>query len=103
MQRKLSNSQNEGLITLISKPDKDNPNACNYKPITVLNCDYKILSKVNVSVIERMYPLLTKLIKDDQNGLIKSRNIANDIKLMFDVIDYANSKNIFESVLSVFM
>ena len=49
----------------------------------------------------RLYPLLTKLIRDDQNGFIKSKNVADKIRLMFNVIDYANNKNLSGAVLSV--
>ena len=64
----------------------------------MLNCDYKILSKV---INNRLYPSLTKLIKDDQNGFIKGRNIIDNIRLMFDANDYADSKIISGAVLLV--
>ena len=48
-----------------------------------------------------MNPLLNKFIKDDQNGFIKARNTAYGIKLMFDVIVNANSKDISGAMLSV--
>ena len=67
-----------------------------YRPTTLLNCHYKILFKV---INNRLYPLLTKLIKDDQNGFIKGRNVANNIQSMCNVIDYA--KNLSGAVLSV--
>ena len=44
---------------------------------------------------------MTKLIKNDQNGFIKGRNIADDIRLMFNVIDYANNEDFSGAVLSV--
>ena len=43
---KLTDSQYQGVITLIPKPDKDHLLACNCRPITLLNCDYKIISKI---------------------------------------------------------
>ena len=48
----------------------------------------------------RLYPLLIKLIIDDQKGFIKGKNISENIKLMFDIIDYGNIKDISEAVLS---
>ena len=56
VQKRLSNSQYEGLITIILKPDKDNLDACNHRLITLQNCGYKILSKV---IDNRLDPLLT--------------------------------------------
>ena len=45
--------------------------------------------------------MLTKLIRDDQNGFIKGRNVVNNIRLMFNVIDYANNEDLSGAVLSV--
>lgn len=42
----LSASQKQGVITLIEKEGKDSMYIQNYRPITLLNVDYKILSKV---------------------------------------------------------
>ena len=47
----------------------------------------------------RLYQLLTKLIKDDQNGFTKGRNVGDNIRLMFNVIDYANNEDLSGVVL----
>ena len=49
----------------------------------------------------RLYQLLTKLIKDDQNGFIKGRNVGDNIRLMFNVIDYANNEDLSGAMLLV--
>ena len=66
---RLCDSQYEGVITLIPKPGKDRMNVSNYRPITLLNCDYKIISKV---INNRLYRFLPKLINADQNDFVKS-------------------------------
>ena len=86
------------MITLIPKLNKNKLDPCNYRPITLLNCEYKILSKV---INNRLYPLLTILIRDDQNGFIKGRNVADNIRLKFNVIDYDNNEDLSGVVLSV--
>ena len=94
----LCNSQYEGVITLLLKPGKDHLYASNYRPITLLNCDYKIFSKV---INNRLISFLPKLIHYDQNGFIKGRSIGDNIRLIFDIIDYANRKNVPGAVLSI--
>ena len=42
----LLNSLYEASITLILKPDKDSIKKENYRPITLLNIDIKILNKI---------------------------------------------------------
>lgn len=41
----LSNEQRRGVITLIPKKDKDRRYMSSWRPITLLNVDYKVLSK----------------------------------------------------------
>jgi len=72
MIEELCPTQYEGVITLIPKPGKDPLLVTNFRPITLLNCDYEILSKV---INNRLCSLLPKLIKNDQTGFIKGRNI----------------------------
>ena len=70
----------------------------NYRPITLLNCDYKIISKV---INNRIYGLLPKLVNYNWSGFISGRNIGDNIRLMFDIIDYANRKKVPGAVLSI--
>ena len=95
---KLCNSQYEGVTTLLPKPGKDPLYASNYRPITLLNCDYKIFSKV---INNKLIPFLPKLIHYDQNGFIKGRSIGDNIRLIFDIIEYAKTKNVPGAVLSI--
>ena len=56
---KLSVSQREGIISLISKGDSDLSELTSWRPITLLNVDCKILVK---TIAKRIEPFLPKLI-----------------------------------------
>jgi len=53
---KLSSSQNHAVITLIQKKDLDRCDLKNWRPISLLNVDAKIASKVIVERMKRLRP-----------------------------------------------
>ncbi len=63
--KQLSITQRAGLITLIPKKDKDTLLIKNWRPITLLNQDYKLSTK---AIAKRLCTVLPKLIHTDQTG-----------------------------------
>ena len=64
----LSISQRRGVICLIPKDDSDLTELSNWRPLTLLNVDYKILAK---AIGQRIESKLSSLIHSDQTGFIK--------------------------------
>ena len=86
----LSISQRRGIITLIPKADGDLKELSNWRPISsLLNIDYKILTKALAKRIEKYLP---KLINSDQTGFVKGRYIGQNIRLLNDIMEYLDAK-----------
>ena len=87
MNGQLSVTQKEGLITLIPKKDKDTLLLKNWRPITLLNQDYKLASK---AIAKRLCGVLPKLIHSDQTGFLKDRYIGENIIRITNIMDFLN-------------
>ena len=85
----LSITQKQGVITCLPKGDKPKQYLKNWRPINLLNCDYKLLSGV---LSNRVKKILPDIIGIDQKGFIKDRYIGENTRLMYDVMEYLKSK-----------
>ena len=86
----LSISQKQGIITLLPKKDKDTRYLKNWRPISLLNTDYKIMTKC---IAFRLKQVLPMIINPNQTGFMKDRYIGFNIRLLFELIDYAEEEN----------
>ncbi len=87
----LSTSQRQAIITLLEKPGKDRSLIKNWRPISLLNVDYKIVSKV---LATRLKQVLPTVIHSDQSGYIPNRYIGETIRLIQDMMEYTKVKAI---------
>ena len=93
-------STRRGVISLLPKGNKDTRWVQNMRPLTLLNNDYKILAK---TLDNRLKLLIPKIVKNDQTGFIKGRNISMNVRKSLDVIQYCSEKDIPAVILSVDM
>ena len=87
---KLSFDQRRGIITLIPKRGKKRILLKNWRPISLLNTDYKILTKC---LAIRLHTILPTIINVDQTGFLKDRYIGENIRTIADIIDYTSLKH----------
>jgi hypothetical protein len=87
---KLSITQRRGIISLIFKKG-DKLNLKNWRPISLLNVDYKIITKV---LANRLKQVLSSIIHEDQTCSIPGRTINQTTSFVRDLIEYVNRKNL---------
>ena len=80
-----------GVITLIEKKGKDRLDIANWRPITLLNADYKLLTK---TLGQRLKKVLPNLIHKDQNGFIPGGSIFFSNHTVRDILFYCKKENI---------
>jgi hypothetical protein len=93
----LTYSQRSSVLALLFK--KGDPLLLdNFRPISLLNVDLKILSHV---LAQRLKKILSKLINEDQTGYIKNRFIGFNLRQIQDIIDYADIYKIEGSLVFI--
>lgn len=85
----LSDSQKLSYITLICKDPENSTNVKNYRPISLLNYDYKLISKV---ITNRVKKVLQYIVHPDQTCSVPGRTIFDNLHLMRNIIDYCEQK-----------
>ncbi len=77
----------QGLITLIPKPQKDILRLDNWRTVSLLNNDYKIIA---ICLANKFKKVLNDIIDELQNGFMSGRYIIDNIRLILDILDYSD-------------
>ena len=85
----LPNSISNATIKLLFKKG-DRNEIGNWRPISLLNVDYKILAKI---ITERMKSCLPKILHPDQKGFVPSRRLEDAVIKTRCLIEYCQSHN----------
>ena len=86
-----SPSQNQSIIKLLAKKDRDKSYIENLRPISLINCDTKGGSKTVASTLRKVLP---SLISSDQTAYVFGRFIGESSRLISDIIEVTRNINI---------
>ena len=84
-------SQRQAVIKLLEKKDRDKRFIKNWRPISLLNVDRKILSK---ALAAKLKPVLPSIISSNQTAYVAKRCISESGRLISDIIEICEKENI---------
>ena len=94
----LSVEQRRGILTLIPKKDKDRIYLKNWRPITLLNTDYKIIARI---LGTRLQTVLPYIIDEDQTGYISGRYIGQNIRIIEDILYFVEKEKLPGIIMTI--
>lgn len=94
----LSPSQRLSYITLICKDTNKSDNLKFWRPISLLNIDYKILSKI---LCTRLSTVMSSIVHPDQSCSVPGRSIHSNCHVLRNIVDYVDQKHLDALLLNL--
>ena len=89
---------NEAVISLIPKADRDVTDPSNFRPISLLNLDCKILTKI---LATRLQSVLPSIIHPSQVDFMKNRTSTDNIRLLLHLMWLSQSQHVPIAAISL--
>ena len=98
MQGSLPPTMSKAVISVLLKKGNDPMKFESYRPISLLCCDYKILTR---ALDIRLEVVMPTIIHPDQTGFIKGRRSFGNLRRIFNVLYSPNSSPTPEALISL--
>ena len=94
----LPETLNQALISLILIKNKDPLSCASFRPISLLNVNFQLLSKLLALRIEAVTPTI---ISPDQTGFIRNRHSFFNLRRLFNTIYHKSTTPVSVAVISL--
>ena len=94
--RRLPESHKMSYLRLIPKAGKDLTKLTNWRPITLSNCDHKLITKIYA---KRMCENVAKSIAERQTAYLKGRLINDNVRAILSTINITNVENLASGLI----
>lgn len=94
----IPSSWREAIISVIPKEGKVKLECSSYRPISVLNQDYRLFTAIPARRLEIILP---KIINLDQTGFIKQRQTEDNIRQTLHVMQHVIEKQVETIVVGI--
>ena len=94
----LTPDQGRGIISLVEKQGRDLLEIKNWRPISLLNVDAKLYSKI---LANRLYKVLPDIIHPDQTGFLPNRYLGENVLDAVSLIEYTKKHGLEGMIISV--
>lgn len=91
-------SWKEAIITVIPKPLKDKQHCQNFRPISMLNVDYKLYTSI---LSKRLQSFIPCLVDEDQCGFVTARMTQDNIRRTLHVMHRINKNKTPAALVSL--
>ena len=94
----LPTSQRQAVITLTEKSGRDKRLIKNWRPISLLNVDAKIISKILADQVKK---IISSLISSNQTANVPGKYIEESVRRESDLIEFTDIHNVPGYLLTI--
>ena len=88
----------KGIISLLPKQDRNLLHIKNWRPITLLTVEHKLMAKVYATRLQKVIPYL---VSEEQFGFVQNKQIQDVIRYILEIIQHCDNEQLPSVLVSL--